>query len=312
MVICSNCKKFPSVIELRYSREFLCRRCFSRLFEKRVRKTIRVNHLLNQNDKVAVGLSGGKDSVTLLKILHKLSKRAPKSKLIAISVDEGIHGYREKTLKIAKKICKELKVEHYVYTFKKEIGMTLDQMMKKSVAKRSPPACSFCGVFRRKILNEAARELKANKLATGHNLDDEIQVTLMNFIRGDFDRIARMGPEVGIIKDKKFIPRIKPLRECPEREVAIYAILNGFKADGLQCPYAGEALRTTIRDVINEIEEKHPGSKFQMLKTTDRLIEILREQYKTDKKINECKNCGELTSRELCKACGIMKELNLT
>ena len=186
MATCSNCKKFPPVIELRYSGESLCRRCFSRLFEKRVRKTIRVNHLLNKNDRVAVALSGGKDSVTLLKIMHTLFEKAPKSKLIAITVDEGIHGYREKTLKVAKKVCDELKVEHHVYTFKKEIGMTLDKMIKKSIADRKPPACSFCGVFRRKILNETARELKVDKLATGHNLDDEIQVTLMNFIRGDF------------------------------------------------------------------------------------------------------------------------------
>ena len=185
-------------------------------------------------------------------------------------------------------------------------------MIKKSIADRKPPACSFCGVFRRKILNETARELKVDKLATGHNLDDEIQVTLMNFIRGDFDRMARMGPDVGIIRDKKFVPRIKPLRDCPEKEVAIYAMFHGFEVEGLQCPYTIDAFRTTIRDVINEIEEKHPGSKFQMLKNTDRLIGILRKQYKTDKKINECKNCGELTSGELCKACEIMKGLKLS
>lgn len=325
---CSKCNS-NAIIELRYSREFLCRNCFIRLFEKRVRRTIRNNRLFGTDDKIAVAVSGGKDSVTVLKILNDLSKKInPKFRefrgfdfplenrinreVIAITVDEGIKGYRNGTLKVAKSICRKLGVKHYIFSFKDEIGLTLDGIVKRvKKLKISTPPCSYCGVFRRDILNRKARELGVTKLATGHNLDDEIQASLMNFIRGDLKRIARMDAEVGIIKDEKFVQRIKPLRECPEKGIALYAILNNFGINFLQCPYSGYAFRETIRDFTNELENKHPGSKFQILRSTDELVPILRNAYETGERPKNCKICNELTSGKICRSCEMKKELGL-
>lgn len=89
---CGRCGK-TGAIELRYAGDHLCRNCFLNLFEKRVKKTIRVNGLLKHEDRIAVGLSGGKDSVVALHILKKLSEKAPRSAMIAISVNEGIKKY---------------------------------------------------------------------------------------------------------------------------------------------------------------------------------------------------------------------------
>lgn len=311
MTACSRCRKGEPVVELKYSGEFLCRKCFNRLFESRVRKTIRVNRLLKYDDHVGVAVSGGKDSLTILSILHGLSKKAPKSRLTAITIDEGVRGYRSKTLKSAKELCNKLGVEHHIYSFREEFDLTLDEMIRKARLRGDEtPACSFCGVLRRRLLNDNARALGVSKLATGHNLDDEIQASLMNYIRGDLERIERMGAEVGVIKSSKFVPRIKPLRECPEREVALYAILNGINVDFQECPYSREAFRVTVRDMINHLEEKHSGSKYQLLRTTDKLVGILREYYTGSKKeINECSRCGELTSGEVCKTCQIIGRL---
>ncbi len=270
-------------------------------FENRVRKTIRVNRLLTPTDKTAVALSGGKDSSVVLYLLKKFSRMAPRSELIAISIDPGIKGL---TLEYAKRICKELEIPQYIYSFKDEFGFTFDGIVQKLKKLENPaPACSYCGVLRRRLLNEKARELGATKIATGHNLDDEIQTGLMNFIRGDLDRMARMGAISGVIKDEKFVPRIKPLRECPENEVKLYAELRGLKFGSRRCPYSKDAFRGTIRSVIDNIEEKHPGSKFQILRSIDRLVPILRERFSG--KINRCKICGELTSEEVCKVCEI-------
>ncbi|GAG10921.1 unnamed protein product, partial [marine sediment metagenome] len=79
---CSRCGK-PGDVELKYSKKFLCNSCFVRLFEKRVRKTIRLGKLLGPNDKIAVALSGGKDSSTALHILKELSEKIPSSELVA-------------------------------------------------------------------------------------------------------------------------------------------------------------------------------------------------------------------------------------
>ncbi|ODS39016.1 MAG: TIGR00269 family protein [Candidatus Altiarchaeales archaeon WOR_SM1_86-2] len=308
---CHKCKKIKAAVELKYSKQFLCGPCFIKLFENRVRKTIRRGKLLDPADKIAVALSGGKDSMTVLHILKKLSERAPKSELFAISIDEGIAG---RTWNAARSLCKQLRIEHRIFSFKDELGTDMDEIVKKMHESGSPKLpCSYCGVFRRDLLNRKARELGATKLATGHNLDDEVQTALMNFIRGDLERIARSGSEIGIIKDEKFIPRIKPLRECPEQEVALYSALNKFDVHLSGCPYSAYAFRGTIRDAIDEIESKHPGSKFQILSTMDELIPILKKEYKSKAFLKPayCKICGELTSGEICKSCEFKKLLGI-
>lgn len=303
---CTRCKKGKSIIELVYNKESLCKKCFNNLFEKRVRRTIRRGKLLKTTDKVAVGVSGGKDSIVVLHMLSKLMGSMPKSELVAIIIDEGVAGYREDAIKMAEKACDKLEVTHHIFSIKDEYGFSLDEIVKKD---DSVPACSYCGVLRRRILNDKARMLKCDKLATGHNLDDEIQATLMNVIRGDLKRIARMGANVGVIDNKKFVPRIKPLRESPEKEIGLYAIANRLGAKFSECPYSFDAFRKTIRDMLNTLEEKHPGSKFQLLRTTDKLIPMTRECYKVQKPLSMCSKCGEPTSDKICKTCQMIDKL---
>jgi uncharacterized protein (TIGR00269 family) len=306
---CSRCKK-EAVTELRYSKEALCKSCFMEFFERRVRKTIRTNSLLDARDKTAVALSGGKDSAVVLYILHGLSKKAPKSELVAISIDQGIGDFQKKGLAAAKKLCRTLGVAHHIYSYKDELGVTMDEIMDRAGAlENAAPACSYCGVLRRRILNQKAKELGVTKIATGHNMDDEIQAGMMNFIRGDLERIARMGAYVGVVKDERFVPRIKPLRDCPEDEVRLYAELKELPFVPVRCPYSGEAYRKTVREAIETIDERHPGSKFQMLKSIDRLIELMRKE-KTGK-IGRCATCGEPSSQETCKFCEIRKKLGI-
>lgn len=305
---CSRCGK-PAVVELRYSKRFLCKSCFVRLFEKRVRRTIRVGKLLNPKDKTAVALSGGKDSSTVLYLLKKLSGKIPSSELIAITINPGIRGYQRRFVNSAVEFCKELGVRHYIYSFKEEFGFTLDEVVRRArKLKNSAPPCSYCGVFRRKLLNEKGRELGATKIATGHNLDDEVQTAMMNFIRGDWDRVARMGAIGGVVKEREFVPRIKPLRDCPEQEIESYARIKNIRFQSGSCPYSSEAFRGTIRNVIDRIDKNHPGTRFQLLKSTDRLVGILRRTGKFGH-IGRCKRCGDLTSGELCKACEIREVL---
>jgi len=305
---CSQCKK-TAAAELKYSKQLLCKQHFTRLFEKRVRKTIRKNKLLKFDDKIAVALSGGKDSAVTLKILNELVKNVRTSSIFAVTIDEAIAGYSENNIKITKKLCKELGIKQYIFSLKDEIKMSMDELVNKAKDfDNPPPPCSYCGVFRRNLLNIKAREIGATKIATGHNLDDECQVMFMNFIRGDLERIARMGTNVGVIRNEKFVQKIKPLRECPENEVKIYAKLNEIEFNSSRCPYAKYAFRETMRNVLNEIEKKHPGSRFQILKSIDELIPIMRNVYKRGESPNKCKICSELTSGEICKFCEMVGE----
>jgi len=299
---CSTCDD-EAIIFLHYANKHLCARHFIRMFEKRFRSTVREFGMLKKGERVAVGLSGGKDSTVLLHCLNDLKKDLP-FELVAITIDEGISGYRAATLKIAKKEAKALGIEHHIVSFKKELGKTLDSILKTDRSR----ACSYCGVLRRGLLNRKARELKADKLAIGHNLDDIAQTVLMNIIRGEPSRSKRLLEPV--TKNDAFIPRIRPLLRAPEKEVAIYAMVRDIGIDHRECPYAESALRQDIRRHLNELEEIHPGTKFKILSSFLQMKDEGRDsggrgsESKTqDPRLETCIGCGEPCSGKRCKFC---------
>ncbi|MEM3555849.1 MAG: TIGR00269 family protein [Candidatus Micrarchaeia archaeon] len=305
-VKCSRCSG-NAVIYLPYGNENLCRKHFVESYERRVMRAVREFRMIKKGDRIGAAVSGGKDSLSMLHILKKICD-SMRVELVALSVDEGIKGYREKTLKVARENCKKLEVEHRVLSFKKEIGVTVDEISKKKERMRT---CSYCGVFRRWILNKAAREMELNKLAVGHNLDDTAQSILMNFLRNEPFRLARLGPAGGIIEDEFFVDRIKPLMMIPERESAVYSIIKGMNVEFGRCPYAHEAFRSRVRVFLNELEEEFPGTKFRVVNSFMSLKNSIEKQFRTNEKPVKCRECGELSSQEICMRCKMLKELTV-
>ncbi|MBU0953513.1 MAG: TIGR00269 family protein [Nanoarchaeota archaeon] len=297
MASCS-CGK-PAVYYKAYEARLYCKGCFCRSIEKRVKKTITKYKLLQSNDTVAVGFSSGKDSTSLLHLLHEITGPRRDMKLVAISIDEGITGYRDTSLKLAKQVCAGLGIDHKIVSFKEAYGKTLDDQIPKI---EQGKACTYCGVARRQLLNWAAREAGATKLAVGHNLDDEVQAILMNWIRGDLVRASRLGTRTEG-NDPNFIPRIKPLRFIPERETALYASLKGFPVHQGECPHA-TGIRFDIRDFLNQLETTYPGTKFSLIEGFEKIQPFLTTAVaKTTHPITRCASCKEPSSQERCKAC---------
>jgi len=197
---------------------------FQELFEKRVKRTVREYKMLKKGNKVGIGVSGGKDSYALLYALSRVRESLP-FEMVALTVDEGIPGYRDAAIENAKKRCSELGIEQHIYTFKFEHGKTIEEIAKAGAEN----LCSYCGVLRRKILNSKACELGLDKVAIGHNLDDVAQTAMLNLIRNEPLRFARFNEP--LLESKKMVRRIRPLRDIREKEVAIYAFLNGHKYD---------------------------------------------------------------------------------
>lgn len=290
------------MIELRYNGLVLCKKCFVSFFERRVRRTIGQYRLVESGDRIAVALSGGKDSITLLHLLDKFNTMHGKSiELIAISIDQGIEGVDDVNLKNAKMATEIREIEHHVFSFKEELGYTVDEL-----ASLRPGVCN-CGVFRRRMLNKRARELGANKLATGHNLDDEVESALMNFMTGNMVRMMRGD---GIIESDKFVRRIKPLKRSPEEEVALYAKLVFPRIEfAPECPYRGEVIRRNVKRVMDELEGQHPGIRYQILESSEKLSEALIKGLEPKGDIKDCTVCGEPASGEVCNACMLLKEI---
>jgi len=301
---CYKCGN-KAVIYRKHEGRAWCKKHFSQQLEAKVKKTIRDEKLIERNDKICVALSGGKDSSLTLYLLDKFFKERSDLEIIALTVDEGIAGYRKDSIKIAKKLCRKLGIEHHVVSFKEEFGKSLDEILKQKKVR----ACTYCGVFRRHLLNKKSRELGANKLAVGHNLDDEIQSIFMNYLKGDLNRMIRLGAKPMIIERKEFVTRIKPLRNIPEKETTLYALLNGLDVHRSVCPHSEDSLRFDIKEFLNDMEEKYSGTKYNIISFFDTLKPALVECFKENGEVRICPNCGEITSRDICKVCELMKDI---
>ncbi len=307
--LCSSCKTREAFFHRQYSGETLCRKCFTESIEGKVRATITRYHMLNFNDHLAVAVSGGKDSLSLLHILTKMKRHRPKTELTAVTVDEGIAGYRNEALAIAAENCLHLEIPHHVVSFKDLYGYTLDEIVEKTRVggHMELTACAYCGVLRRKAINIGARQVGANKVATAHTLDDEAQTVLMNIFRGDITRLAKEKPVTSEVHPL-LVQKIKPFCEIPENESALYAYVKKIKFQDTPCPYASEALRNDMRWMLNRMEAKHAGTKFTVLRAMDRLRPAL-EETASKEAFKTCVECGEPSAADLCMACEMLHQI---
>ncbi|MEM2934248.1 MAG: TIGR00269 family protein [Methanocellales archaeon] len=301
---CDKCSS-RAIIFQKYSGMHLCKDHFCEDVERKVKRRMRLGKMVMKHDHVLIGLSGGKDSVVLLHLLKSIFEDRPDLKFTALTIDEGIASYRPKTLEIAKQVTQELGIEHEILSFKEEFGVTLDEIMEEKEEKRDVAACTYCGVFRKVLLNKYANQIHATKVATGHNLDDEAQAVLMNYLKGDIERLARLRPAK---IQPNLVPRIKPLQDVPEKEVALYAIVKGMRISLEECPYAQLSFRAEIRDILNEFEVKHPGTKYGVMAGFEKIQPALKNLYKQIE-LFSCENCGEPTTNKLCRACKYLKQV---
>lgn len=300
---CDRCAS-PSVIFIRYSGAHLCATHFREYVERRVKQEIRRElDLSKAATKIAVGLSGGKDSSTTLLLLHEYLGLRPDVTLEAITVDEGIAGYRPPSLESAKALCASLGVAHHVVAYRETQGFEMDRVVHVD-----PDAipCSYCGVFRRHALNEKAREIGADFLATGLNLDDTAESILMNVARGDVERLARLGPHEHV--QRGLVPRLQPLRMVPELEVYLYAYLRKIPFHDAECPYAARAQRGRFKEILHRLESESPGTRHAIVRGYDELRPLLQSAWPAAA-LRACSACGEPTVHELCKACELRQRL---
>ena len=299
---CIKCNQ-PAVTFIRYNGTHLCGNHLLDYVERRVKKDLKKQGKIPDTSRIGIALSGGKDSTVALHLIDMIYRQRPSVKLFAISVDEGIKGYRDHSLDIAQKNCEELGIEHHIIGFQEVIGTTMDAIADQ---KDELGECTYCGVFRRFCLNIKTKELGITRLITGHNLDDMAQSILMNFTNGDLQKLARLGPHLRIREG--LVPRILPLRTIPEKEIMLYALIKKISFHSGECPYAFRASRGQFRDIIEQLELVNPGTRHSILNSYESLRETLQDQYPSSD-INKCIKCGEPTSQNTCKTCILKQRL---
>ncbi|MFC3957896.1 tRNA 2-thiolation protein NcsA [Halovivax cerinus] len=318
---CDRCDA-EAVMHAAYSGAHLCEDHLGASIEKRVRRRVRRDELIPreaspENPQTwVIGLSGGKDSVVLTHILHDTFEEDPRIELVGLTIHEGIEGYRDKSLDACVELTDELGIRHEVATYDEEFGVRMDDVVEDDPENMA--ACAYCGVFRRDVLSRYAEDLGADLLLTGHNLDDEAQTALMNFLEGDVAQVAKhfdasLGPLPEREDQDDFVARAKPLRDVPEKEVALYAHVNDLPAHITECPHASEAYRGEIQQVLYDLEERHPGTRHSIMAGYDELAGIAAERYGDDGgvELTECPQCGSTTSvtGDRCRKCTLLDAL---
>ena len=222
---------------------------------KRTTRAITDYQMIEDGDRVMVGLSGGKDSWALLQVLDVLRQRAPiRFSLVAVNVDSGYKAYKHDVIA---RTCEargwEYRIEHT------GIGELIEDILD---ADQTP--CSLCARLRRGVLYRIADEVGANKIALGHHADDFIETLLLNlFFAG-----ALKAMPAKLVSDNSKHVVIRPLVYVGEEEARAYAKESELEIIGCCCPACGDLSlqRQRIKRLLMDLEGEHPGIKNSMLK----------------------------------------------
>lgn len=299
MTECDKCD-MQAAYTRRYSGESLCTGCFADSIIRKTAKTISRYGMIRHDDLVAVAVSGGKDSLALLDIMKRMSE-THHFRIKAVTIDEGIPGYRDEALGIAADFCDMLNIEHMTYSYMELYDLTLQDALEQDQSRTS--SCSICGTLRRRAMDHAASEIGADAIATGHNLDDMLQTFVINMLSGDTNKIGWMDPAAASNRPRK----IKPFCEIYEAEIVFYAFAAGIPFQSEPCPHAAEGIRTEIREFLNQLEDRHSGIKNNMYRSVMRVGQAVRNGEQ--KPGSTCKSCKARCTGDICSACSMVAGL---
>ena len=284
-MICKICKTNQAEIALKSHKIALCKNDYISWIEKRVEKAIKQFKMFSKQDKILVGVSGGKDSLVIFHILKKLGYDVK-----GVFIDLGIPFYsqksKEKVIKFAQKEGADIKIIDVKDEFKYSV-IEIAQRLKR-------PTCSVCGQIKRYMLNKVAQEFDV--IVTGHNLDDEIATLFGNLLSWQVGYLQRQFP---VLKEEQSLKRkVKPLIFLTEREISAYAFFEEIDYLIEKCPFSKGATSIFYKKIFNQIEQEMPGTKLRFLKLFLKNKKIFGKPQKID--LKPCKICGYLTTAEIC------------
>ena len=216
-----------------------------------VRRAVDDYNMINEGDKIAVGVSAGKDSLTLLCAMAELRRFYPKKfELIAITIDMGFEGGTD--FSKIEELCRELDVEYHIVP--SQIAKIIFDVRKE----KSP--CSLCAKMRRGALHNAAKELGCTSVALGHHFDDAVETFMLNlFFEG----------RLGCFSPVSYLSRIelnllRPMVYMPEKDVRYFASQNELPVVKSSCPADGNTEREEMKKLLSELDRKHKGLRYRI------------------------------------------------
>jgi tRNA 2-thiocytidine biosynthesis protein TtcA len=227
--------------------------------------------MIEDGDRIAVGVSGGKDSYALLHMLEALRKRAPvRYELLAINIDSGYPGFRTD-------IIKQHLHEHGFTHHMEKTGHY--EIIRE---KRHPGSsyCSICARLKRGTLYSLAQRFECNKLALGHHLDDFVETLLLNqFFAGSLKAMAGK-----MLADNGLTTVIRPFVYTEEKDIVAFSLTNQFPVVCCRCPVCGvvDMQRKKMKLLLSEMEKDNPFVKKSLLKA----LANVKPRHLLDLKLN--------------------------
>ncbi len=298
---CRKCAA-DSVINMPQHRLALCAEHFMEWVEKSTLDFIEKHRMFEPEDRVLVAVSGGKDSLSLWRILSKLGFHAD-GLYIDLGIDAGC-AYSKRSAEYVRKFARTVSpgVELHVLDLSSVYGRAVPEMAGRRAGGRKK-LCSVCGLVKRHEMNRVARELGYQVIVTGHNLDDEAAVLFGNTLRWDVEYLVRQAPVLPA-DDLGLVKRAKPLARFYERETAAYAIVSNIDYIQDECPFSKGATSLRLKEVLNSMENGSPGTKLQFY------YSFLRARQKgifpgyDRPALQACEKCGQATGIPgLCAFC---------
>ncbi len=289
---CTKCKATAS-IELRRHHSAFCKPHYLEFFDRQVERAIRRHKMFDPDDRILVGVSGGKDSLTLWDYL--LRHEYPTT---GLHIHLGIGDYSDTSYHRTKRFAEGRQADLITVDLAESYGMGVPEL---SNALRRVP-CSGCGLSKRYILNKEAYDRDFTVVAMGHNLDDEVATLMGNVLHWEVGSLARQSPALPSNRNT-LVKRVKPLYTMTEREVAANAILRGIDYVDEECPNSVGARSIIYKNALDDIEAKSPGTKHGFLSVFLDRIRPIMETSQEDFDLRECSICGQATTGEVCAFC---------
>ena len=287
---CRVCKQ-RAAVEVRRHNAAFCPDHFVEHVQRQVARTIDDYDMFGPEDRLLLGVSGGKDSLALWDILTGLGYVVD-----GVYLHLGIGDYSSESLILTKQFAEERGLALQVVDLTAEYGFSIPQ----AAATQGRSACSVCGLSKRYLLNQAAAGYDV--LVMGHNLDDEAATLLGNVLKWNTEYLGRQAPVLPAVDG--LAKKVKPLIRVAERETAAYAVLRGIEYEVEECPMVAGNTINRLKERMSVLEGKSPGVKQQFLfGFFERGAEHFEEFDKAD--LGSCNACGSPTTSEVCAFCRV-------
>lgn len=293
-VRCRMCQE-KAVVSMRRHHTALCYPHYRSYIFRQVSKAIESFNMLNPSEEVLVCVSGGKDSLVLWYVLTEMGYRTR-----AFTIDLGIGDYslrsKAKVIQMGKKLS-----QNPLVVSVEDRGIHIAETARI----KHRPVCSVCGIVKRYFFNRTAYDIGIETIATGHNLDDEASRLFGNVLRWQSQYLSKQSPVLPK-KSQKVPKKIKPLVRLTEREVAIFAILEGIDYILEECPFAKGATTIAHKLFLNQIEEKMPGVKQAFYFGFQEHLPKFAAPKDLSDRVGTCRICSQDSFEEVCAFCKLV------